>query len=217
MQLVIGNKNYSSWSMRPWLLLKHFDLAFEETRIPLFQEGYVERLAEYSPSLKVPVLIDGDLTIWESLAICEYVAENYLEGKGWPGELKRKALCRAYCNEMHGGFFAIRNELPMNCRAQKSLELSPAVLREVQRVDALWSEARRDSAKEGDYLFGEFSIADCMFAPMVMRFATYKVPVSEPGRLYMQAIKAHPAVREWCLAAAAEVEVLKDYEVGTDI
>lgn len=217
MQLVIGNKNYSSWSMRPWVLLKHFEIPFEEIRVPLFVEGFEEELASYSPSLKVPVLIEGDNKIWESLAIAEYVSEKYLAGKGLPRDLQTRAQCRAYCSEMHAGFTAIRSQLPMNCRARRKLEISSEVLIESQRVDLLWSEARDKYRTAGDYLFGEFSLADCMYAPMAMRFHTYGVELSAASRAYMEFLLENSAVRQWQKEAMQETEVIALHEVGEEL
>lgn len=217
MKLVIGNKNYSSWSMRPWLLLRHHGIDFEEIRVPLFSEGYQQILARYSPSMRVPVLLDADLAIWDSLAICEYVSERYLQGKGYPAEMLERARCRSYCNEMHSGFTSIRSQLPMNCRARRCLQLSAEVQTEVKRVDQIWSELRETHAQNGSYLFGQFGIADCMFAPMVMRFHTYQITPSAPARAYMDSLLAHPAVGHWLATARIETDVLPQYEVGEQI
>lgn len=217
MQLVIGNKNYSSWSMRPWLLLRHHGIAFEEIRVPLFSAGYQQILARYSPSLRVPVLLDAGLTVWDSLAICEYVSERYLQGRGYPADLLERARCRSYCNEMHSGFTSIRSQLPMNCRARRRLQLSSEVLAEVRRVEQIWSELREAHASEGEYLFGGFGIADCMYAPMVMRFHTYQVPLSASAQAYLDSLLSHPAVQLWLAAARIETEVLPAYELGEQI
>lgn len=217
MQLVIGNKNYSSWSMRPWLLLRHFNLEFEEVRIALFTQGFQERLSQYSPTLKVPVLLDGDETIWDSMAICEYVSEKYLEGAALPKAIQQRATCRSYCSEMHSGFNAIRSELPMNCRARRRLALNAPLAAECRRIDELWSQAREQHAAEGEYLFGEFSIADCMYAPIVSRFATYGVELSQKSSEYLETMLNTLAFREWLAAAELESETIADGEVGEDI
>lgn len=161
MQLVIGNKSYSSWSMRAWVLLTHFKVEFEEVRIPLFTADYQRALARYSPSLKVPALVDGGLTLWDSLAISEYISEKYLQGTALPESLSTSAMCWAYCCEMHSGFLEIRNQLPMNCR--RRLNIGAALQGEIHRVDALWAEAFKGRAGDEDYLFGEFSITDSFF------------------------------------------------------
>ena len=214
MQLVIGNKNYSSWSMRPWLLLKHFGLDFHEVGIALFTPGYREELARYSPTLRVPVLKDDSLTVWDSLAICEYVAEKYLAGRAYPRDIEDRALCRSYCNEMHSGFLAIRGEMPMNCRARKSLQLSEVARAECERIDRLFAEARQRYSSRGEYLFGDFSIADCMYAPIAMRFKTYGVELSEISQDYLKTLLQNPALRAWVDAAENETQILQDFEVG---
>lgn len=143
LMLVIGNKNYSSWSLRPWLLLKHFDIDFDEVRIALYNDQARENLAKHSPSLKVPVLNHHGQAVWDSLAICEYISETFLNNRGWPSRPEARAIARSASAEMHSGFFALRNELPMNCRKQyANFELSSDVLNEVARIKAIWSECR---------------------------------------------------------------------------
>ncbi len=217
MQLVIGNKNYSSWSLRPWLLLKHYELPFEEIAISLFSAGYKEELAKHSPTLKVPVLKDGDITIWDSLAICEYLSEKFLQGKAYPVDVEERGLCRSYCNEMHSGFMAIRSEMPMNCRARRSLQISDAAREECKRVDKLFVEARERFAGRGEYLFGDFSIADCMFAPLVMRFTTYGVELSETSQKYLSVMLKNPALAAWINDARNDTKILSDFELGEEI
>lgn len=217
MQLVIGNKNYSSWSLRPWLLLQHFGLAFEEVGIALFTPGYKEELARYSPTLRVPVLVDGDSTIWDSLAICEYIAEKYLKGRAYPQDIEERGLCRSYCNEMHSGFTAIRSEMPMNCRVRRRLTISAAARAECERVDQLFSEARQRFGARGEYLFGDFSIADCMYAPVVMRFTSYGISLSESSQNYLQTMLENPALMDWVEAAGKETVLLPDFEVGQEL
>lgn len=217
MQLIIGNKNYSSWSMRAWVLLTHYGLQFEEIRISLFTRDYKQELLKYSAAAKVPVLIDDQLTIWDSLAICEYISQKYLANRALPEAIDERAICRSYCAEMHSGFMAIRNKLPMNCRARRALALDTDVQAEVQRIDALWSEARVRFAGRGDYLFGDFSIADCMYAPMAMRFLTYGVKISTIGQQYQEILLKNPAIRQWWTEAEAEVERLAEFEIGVEI
>jgi len=217
LKLVIGNKNYSSWSMRPWILLKYFDVDFEEISVDLFVDGYDDELAKFSPHGKVPVLLDGEHRIWDSLAICEYVSEKYLSGAALPEELHARARCRSYCSEMHSGFHSIRNELPMNCRAQRLVEFSAGSLADIKRIDTLWMEARSKVEAEGEYLFGDFSLADCLYAPVVMRFHCYRASLSEVSQRYMQAILDNSAVRNWCEEARAETQILPDFEIGTEI
>ncbi len=217
MQLIIGNKNYSSWSLRPWLLLRHFDIPFEEVGIELFTDGYEKKLAKYSPTLRVPVLKDGEITIWDSLAICEYLSEKYLEGAALPKNMEERALCRAYCSEMHSGFMAIRSEMPMNCRAKKRLKISSAALADCRRVDQLFSDAKAQFSQGGEYLFGEFSMADCMFAPIVMRFTTYGIELSESSQEYVRIMLQNTALSAWVEAAQNESQILTDFELGDEI
>jgi len=216
-QLIIGNKNYSSWSLRPWLLLKHFDVPFEEIGISLFAEGYQQELAQYSPTLRVPVLKDGEYTVWDSLAICEYVSEKYLHGMALPKNIEERALCRAYCSEMHSGFMAIRSEMPMNCRARKRLRISAAAKADCGRVDQLFADARAQFSQRGDYLFGEFSMADCMFAPIVMRFTTYGIQLSAASQEYMGTMLQNSALSAWVEGANYESEILIDFELGEEL
>lgn len=217
LQLVIGNKNYSSWSLRAWLLLEHFGLDYQEIAISLFTPGYQDELGRYSPSMKVPALIDEELTVWESLAICEYLNEVYLDGKALPSGREARALCRSFCSEMHAGFAAIRAQLPMNCRARKQVTLSAEVVQEVERIDALWTQGRRRFVDFGPYLFGKFSMADCMFAPVVLRFKTYAVALGQEASEYSETMLQNTALQRWVEAARAEDQVLEDYELGTDI
>ena len=217
LQLVIGNKNYSSWSLRPWLLLEYFGVDFQEIPIALFTPGYQEQLGRYSPSMKVPALIDVELTVWDSLAICEYVNEVYLDGKALPSGREARALCRSFCSEMHSGFTAIRSQLPMNCRARKQLDLTPEVLSDVERIDALWTQGRRRFVDFGPYLFGKFSMADCMYAPVVMRCQTYGVPLGPQAAEYLATMLQNAALQRWVAGAKQEANVLPDYEVGVDI
>jgi len=216
LQLVIGNKNYSSWSLRAWMLLDHYQLDFREIPVRLFTPGYEEQLQRYSPSMKVPVLIDEELTVWESLAICEYVNENYLQGKAMPAGREARAMCRSFCHEMHAGFATIRSQLPMNCRALKTVQIGPDLAAECSRINALWTQARRRFVDQGDYLFGRFSLADCMFAPIVLRFHTYGIKLGSQASAYRDTMLEDPSVRRWCDAADRESDVLQDFEVGID-
>ncbi len=216
MKLVIGNKNYSSWSLRPWLLLSAFNIEFEEIQESLLQEGVKERLGKYSPSCKVPVLIDEELSIWDSLAICEYVSEKYLAGRGWPEDIERRAEARAICAEMHSGFMALRNEMPMNCRATRKLELSTAAETDNSRIDSIWSHYTEKNAHIGPWLFGDFSIADCFFAPVAFRFATYNVSLSAAAQKYCSALLRHNSVVKWKDAGQIETEVIARDEAGKE-
>ena len=212
--LVIGNKNYSSWSLRPWLLLKHFDIDFDEVRIALYNEQARENLAKHSPSLKVPVLNHHGQAVWDSLAICEYISETFLNNRGWPSRPEARAIARSASAEMHSGFFALRNELPMNCRKQyANFELSTDVLNEVARIKAIWSECRERFHMDGDWLCGEFSIVDCMFAPVVIRFHGYGVVLEGDLKVYADQVLSHPHVADWMKDGENESEVIEMAEV----
>lgn len=213
MKLIIGNKNYSSWSLRPWLLLTAFHIEFDEIQESLLQERIKDRLGKHSPSSKVPVLVDGDLTVWDSLAICEYISEKYLSGGGWPAQEVLRAEARAVCAEMHAGFMNVRGEMPMNCRALRRVVLSEAAQSEVARIDSIWSECM--GKHNGPWLFGRFSIADCFFAPVALRFKTYGVWVSEHSRGYQSSLLNHDAVNNWVDAAKLETEIVPEDEAGS--
>jgi len=214
LSLVIGNKNYSSWSLRPWLLLKHFEIPFEEIRIALFQEKTRENLTPLSPSLKVPVLIQDELKIWDSLAICEYINESLLEGRAWPQASQARAIARSVSAEMHSGFFGIRNAMPMNCRKQfPDFQITAELKVEIARIEEIWSTCRKNYGTSGDWLFGDFSIADCMFAPIALRFWSYGVQLSEKNRQYTEKLLSLPTVREWVKASEMETEVIAEAEV----
>jgi glutathione S-transferase len=214
-KLIIGSKNYSSWSVRPWLLLQAFNIPFEEICISLYSGAWREQLAQYTHAGKVPVLHDNGVVVWDSLAICEYISEQYLAGRGWPAEPEVRAEARSCCAEMHSGFFAIRENMPMNCRATgRRVAISADMQREIARVDQLWGMLRQKYSTHGPWLFGRFSIADCMYAPMVFRFNTYGVGLSEAGGEYAQQILAHPAVKQLFREAGNESESIAAYEVG---
>jgi len=214
LQLVIGNKNYSTWSLRAWLLLRHFDLDFDEVQASLRAEGLADRLGAYSPSKRVPVLIDGDVRVWDSLAICEYISETYLEGAGWPPEPRARAWARAISAEMHAGFGALRCALPMNLRARRRVDIDDDVQRDIDRIDDIWRECYEDF--DGPWLFGGFSIADCMYAPVALRFPTYGVEVSTPAARFIETVKKEAGVRAWKAAARHETEVVDADEAGVD-
>ena len=212
--LVIGNKTYSSWSLRPWLLLKHLGVAFREIAVPLHAPDAAAQIARYSPSGRVPVLLDGDQVIWESLAIGEYLAERY--PGVWPADPLRRALARSIASEMHAGFAALREELPFNCRARRSGVLpSPAAQADIARVATLWTTCRsRVSRAEGPWLFGDFSLTDAMFAPVALRFYTYGVMLPEAAQDYVETVRQDPPVQDWILAARAENAVIPHEERG---
>jgi glutathione S-transferase len=212
--LVIGNKNYSSWSLRPWILMKHLGLEFQELLIPLYQPGAREALDKHCPGGKVPVLHQGGVCIWESLAICEHVAE--LAGRGWPKALEARAMARSICAEMHAGFFELRNAWPMNSRARdRRVPMTPRVQADVERVEKIWSECRsRFGASGGPWLFGEYSVADAMFAPVVLRFNTYGEGFSDNTRAYMTTVIEDPPMQEWMQAGEKEPWKLASSDVG---
>lgn len=205
--LVMGNKAYSSWSLRPWLALKQAGLPFAETVIPLRQPDTAARIAEHSPSGRVPSLIHGGLTVWDSLAICEYVAELAPDAGLWPADRAARAVARAVSAEMHSGFVSLRTTMPMNLKSdRKGQGLTETTAADITRIEALWADARTRFGipAGGPFLFGAFTIADAMFAPVVTRLETYGAPVSPESRAYMDAVLALPAMREWIVAAKAE-------------
>ncbi|MBA3929497.1 MAG: glutathione S-transferase [Xanthomonas sp.] len=205
--LVIGNKNYSSWSLRPWLLLRQFGVAFDEVRLPLDSPRFAEDVARHSPTGKVPALHDGDVHVWDSLAICEYANERWLDGSGWPADCALRALARAAAAEMHSGFVALRTQLPMNSRrTPDAYTWDDAARRDIDRVQALWRQLRTARGGQGEFLFGAFGIVDAMYAPVAVRFDGYGVAVDDTAHRYMQALFALPAMQEWRAAAAAETE-----------
>lgn len=206
--LIIGNKNYSSWSLRPWLVLKQAGLEFEEVRIPLDLPDTIDRILEYSPSGRVPALRHNNLTIWESLAICEYIAELAPDRLLWPTDAAARAVARAVSAEMHSGFSNLRSQLPVDCRARRPYRTTPAVQRDIDRICNLWQVCRQQFGAAGDFLFGNFSIADAMYAPVVTRFVTYNVPLPSVAQAYVEAIGQLSAMQDWLAAAEAEIEVI---------
>jgi len=215
MKLIIGNKNYSSWSLRAWLFLSVNDLSFDEVRIALSTENTDSEIAKYNDGGTVPVLHDNGLVVWDSLAICEYISEQYLAGRGWPADGKDRAQARSCCAEMHSSFFTLREAMPMNCRAEnRNVPMTDDLQEDISRIDSLWAGLRSKYSHCGPWLFGEFSIADSMFAPVVFRFLTYKVAVSESSRQYMETVLAHPKVQRWREEAKKEIETIESEEVG---
>ena len=211
--LTLGNKNYSSWSMRPWIAMKVAGIPFKETVISLDAAEFKPTLLRLSPVGKVPVLSDGDVHVWESLAILEYLAEKFPAAKLWPAEPKARAHARAIANEMHAGFVPLRRHCPMNFwRPVKKRELTSDVAANVSRIDEMWSHCRATFGGGGSFLFGAFTAADAMYAPVVSRFSTYAIDVSAPSRAYMDAVMALPAWSEWRAAALREPWVLAEDE-----
>lgn len=204
--LVIGNKNYSSWSLRPWLALKAAGQSFEEIMILLRQPETKANILIHSPAGKVPVLKHGDLMVWESLSICEYVAESFPDAGLLPQDVRARAVARSVMSEMHAGFAALRRDLPMDIHSKSTVprQLSEEGKLDVARIQQVWQDCRGRFGKGSDFLFGRFGIADCMYAPVATRFRTYGVTLDPVSAAYVDAIYAHPAMQEWIAAAAGE-------------
>jgi glutathione S-transferase len=205
LKLVIGSKTYSSWSLRPWLLLRYHNVAFREIPIALNQPDTAKRIAEYSPSGRVPVLLNGPEKVWESLAICEYAAETLKLPAAWPADVTLKYQARSLACEMHAGFADLRRELPMDCRRAPSPKAySEAVAADIARIREIWRTCRQAHAKSGDWLFGKFGIVDAMYAPVALRMHTYGVQLDGPEKEYVHTVLHLPALREWLGAAMLE-------------
>lgn len=213
-QLYMGNKNYSSWSLRPWLLLKHFSIPFEERMVSVAGRGAHDMHRGYSPSGHVPCLHHDGFQVWDSLAIVEYLAERHLGM--WPLDPNARARARSISAEMHSGFAHVRGAFPMNIKMHlQGCEPSLEVAAEIARIDAIWTQTRAEYARNSTdkpYLFGDFSIADAMFAPVVWRFHSYNVTLSPTAQAYCDIMRVHPAMREWKAAALAETVALPDYD-----
>lgn len=216
LKLFIGNKAYSSWSMRGWLAVKQSGLPFEEIVVPLYDEEWNRRREgdEFAPSSgKVPILWDDDSVVWDSLAIIEYLAEKAGRDKFWPEGETARAMARSMAAEMHSSFANLRRECPMNIRNRYPAKALPAeVQADIIRVVSLWAEARSRFGSNGDFLFGEFGAADIMYAPIVSRFATYSVTLPRFAATYCEAIFAHPFVQDWIAAAQEEPWVIEKFE-----
>jgi glutathione S-transferase len=214
LRLVIGNKNYSSWSFRPWIAMKVAGIAFEQEVISLDAENFKAWVGAISGTGKVPVLSDGDVHVWESLSILEYLAERYPQARLWPDDAVARAHARTVAAEMHAGFVPLRRHCPMNMwRPVKTRELTPQVLDDVRRIEALWTHCRTRFGGHGPFLFGAFGAADAMYAPVVSRFQTYAIAVGPLAKAYIQAVASLPAWEEWRQAALKESWVLKQNEV----
>ena len=215
LKLVIGNKNYSSWSMRPWLALRANQIAFEEVFIPLYTDDKADkdRILSFSRAGKVPALIDGDVTVWDSLAIIEYLAEKFPEARLWPENSAQRAHARSISAEMHSGFMALRNECGMNLhRPVGPVALSADARADIARIQQIWSECRERYGKLGPFLFGAFGGADAMFAPVVHRFRTYAIEVKGEARRYFDAMMSQPAFAEWTRDGLAETLIIERVE-----
>jgi glutathione S-transferase len=212
--LIIGNKNYSSWSLRPWIAMKMAGIPFVEAVVPLDTPEFKPKVCAVSGSGKVPALADGDVHVWESLAILEYLAEKFPDAGLWPKDPAARAHARAIAAEMHAGFLPLRRHLPMNFwRPVKKRDLTTEAAENVRRIDAIWSQCRERFGRDGPFLFGAFGAADAMYAPVVSRFHTYAVEVSPAAQSYMQAVMQLPAWQEWDGAARKEEWVLAKDEV----
>ena len=213
MKLIIGNKNYSSWSMRPWIAMKVAGIPFEEDIISLYVDGSREEILKRSPGGKVPILLDGDILVWESLAILEYLAETFPAARLWPSDAAARAHARAISTEMHAGFVPLRRECGMNFwRPPGKRALAADAQADVARIEAMWTDTRARFGAGGPFLFGRFSAADAMYAPIVSRLTTYAVDMSAPARTYMDAMIALPAWQEWRRAALKETWVIPKFE-----
>jgi glutathione S-transferase len=219
LRLLIGNKRYSSWSLRPWIAMKVLGIPFDETVLPLYRPGSREEVLKYSPTGKVPVLIDGEIAVWESLAILDYLADRFPEVKLWPRDPAARAFARAIAAEMHAGFQPLRRYYPMNMMRDRNKpralepEAEADVRGNIARVDAIWREARTRFGQGGPFLFGAFGAADAMYAPVVSRLFSYSAEVGEASRAYMQAVMALPAWHEWEAAARIEPWIMDNNEV----
>ena len=218
MKLIIGNKNYSSWSLRGWLALKQSGLHFEELTVPLYGEDWdamKEEQGEFQPSAgKVPVLWDGETVVWDSLAILEYLGDKVGRDRFWPKSDEARGMARAMVAEMHSSYMALRRNCPMNIRTRASVELKDETKADIVRVLGLWAEARARFGKGGPFLFGTFSAADIFYAPIVSRFLTYGIGVPGFAQAYMQAVWEHDWMQQWVNAAEDEEWTISQFEVG---
>ncbi len=213
--LIIGNKNYSTWSLRAWLLLREAGIEFEEHRIALDVEDTLSQIAEFTDAGRVPVLILDECTIWDTLAIAETVAERWPEKHLWPADPDARAHARSISAEIHSGFETLRNSMPMNCRAMgRKVPLPDNLTADIDRVIAIWSDCHKRYSADGDWLFGQFGIADAMFAPVVLRFRTYGINLPESAASYATRLLESPAMQEWLAAAETEIEVIENDETG---
>ncbi|MBT4888765.1 MAG: glutathione S-transferase family protein [Rhodospirillales bacterium] len=212
--LIIGNKNYSSWSLRPWIALKQADIPFTERMILLFDENWDAEISKVSPTKKVPVLIDGDITICETLAILEYAHELYPEKELWPTDQRARAVARSVSSEMHAGFGALRNHMSMNIRKDHTGRgMGPGVAEDISRVSKIWNDCRKNYGQNGDFLFGKFGNADAMFAPVVSRFKTFGVELDAVSQAYCDVVLNTQAYLEWQSDALKETWIIESDEI----
>ena len=219
MKLIIGNKNYSSWSLRAWFLLSEVGIDFEEYRVPLDVEDTAADIARFSPAGRVPVLLLDDQAVWDTLAIAEtvaeIVAERWPEKALWPADPVARAHARSISAEMHAGFPALREAMPMNCRAMgRKVSLPDALMSEIDRILQIWSGCQRRYQSEGNWLFGRFSVADAMFAPVVLRFRTYGINLPDSASDYPRRLLESESIQNWLAAAESEIEVIRSDETG---
>lgn len=213
--LVIGNKNYSSWSLRTWFLLREMGIEFEELMLMLDTDDFEERIGDYSPSRRVPVLRDGGHIIWDTLSIAEYLNEKYPAKQLWPQETEARILARSVSAEMHSGFSALRRHMPMNCRAEnRRAEMTHELQADIERVQDIWTECRTQYASQGPWLFGQFSITDAMYAPVAFRFATYGTALNNEAQTYSSYLLARPALQEWKQSSCQETTIIESEEVN---
>jgi glutathione S-transferase len=216
--LIIGNKNYSSWSLRPWIFMKTTGIVFGEKRISLYTEKTPELTKPYFSNAKVPVLIDGGQIVWDSLAILEYLAEKYPDAGGWPKDGSARAIARSISAEMHSSFTALRSGLPMNCRKKyQNFIISPEIQNDIDRIRNIWKHCKSFYGQNGPWLFGKFCIADAMFAPVVLRFYGYGIPLNGIEKEYLQTTLANPALIGWVEDAQKEKEVIEMFEINDNI
>ena len=217
LRLVLGNKNYSSWSLRAWLCLRKCNVSFEETLLPLDTPEFKLRIGEYSPTGRVPVLWHEGHAVWDSLAICEYANETFAKGTLWPQKSASHGMGRSMVAEMHSSFMNLRNEMPMNCRALgRKVPMNSGLQADIDRVCSLWTQAREQHEHLGPWLLGEFSIADAMFAPVVMRFRNYGVEVPESVQRYCDHVLADADMRAWVEAGVKETWIVEADEAGSE-
>jgi glutathione S-transferase len=212
LKLILGNKNYSSWSLRPYLALAHTGAPFDEVVIPLNRPDTREKILAWSPAGRVPILRHQELAVWDSLAICEYVAELFPAAGLWPADRAARAVARSVSAEMHSGFAALRGSLPMNVRAEKRKTVPAEAAADIERIRAIWRDCRERFGEGGPFLFGAFSIADAMFAPVVTRLRTYGVTIDGVEVAYAQAIWDLPSLQRWVEDARKEPWVIEGYE-----
>ncbi len=216
-QLIIGNRNYSSWSFRAWLCLRKSGAKFEELLLPLETPEFEEKIGDYSPTRRVPVLWDDGQCIWDSLAICEYVNERFADNKLWPSDTYSRGLGRCMAAEMHSGFIELRNKLPMNCRANsRKVEIDAALQADIDRLFTLWADSLVCHADKGAWLLGEFSVVDAMFAPVVLRLRAYDIAVPADIQVYCDHMLADPDVQLWLDQASTETWIVQADEAGTE-